>query len=71
MSVILGCNLSPAGPGASAVKSCIPPIPKKGKIAIARTIIPIPPIQWVVLLQNKIPSGKDSISSKIVAPVVV
>ena len=55
VSVILGCNLSVLGPGDSALNSCIPPIPSKGKIAIAKTIIPIPPSQWVILLQNKIP----------------
>jgi len=34
------------------------------------TIIPIPPIQWVALRQNKIPFGIDSISVKIEEPVV-
>ena len=57
VSVILGCNLSALGPGASAAKSCIPPIPNNGKIATASTIIPIPPIQCVKLRQNKTPSG--------------
>ena len=71
VSVILGCNLSALGPGASAEKSCIPPIPKSGKIAMASTIIPIPPIQCVILLQKIIPLGNDSIESSIVAPVVV
>ena len=32
-------------PGDSAVNNCIPPTPKRGKIAIVKTIIPIPPIQ--------------------------
>ena len=40
-------------------------------MAIAKTIIPIPPNQCVILLQNRIPSGKISISFIIVAPVVV
>ena len=71
VSVILGCNLSVLGPGDSALNNCIPPIPKSGKIAIANTIIPIPPNQWVILLQNKIPSGKISTSLIIVAPVAV
>ena len=44
VSLILGCNLSTDTPGASATNNCIPPIPKKGKIATAKTIIPIPPI---------------------------
>ena len=71
VSVILGCNLSLLGPGASAANNCIPPIPKRGKMAIANTIIPIPPIQCVVLRQNKIPFGTDSISLRMVDPVVV
>src|SRR5690606_19748726 len=71
VSVILGCNLSPLGPGASAAKSCMPPMPNKGKMAIASTIIPIPPIQFVVLRQNKIPWDNASTSFKIVDPVVV
>jgi hypothetical protein len=40
-------------------------------ITITSTIIPIPPIQWVKLLQNKIDFGRASISVKIDAPVVV
>ena len=71
VSVILGCSLSLLGPGASAVNSCIPPIPSKGRMAIAKTIIPMPPIQWVVLRQNKTPFGTDSISVRIDEPVVV
>ena len=31
----------------------------------------MPPIQWVILLQNNMPGGKDSMSVKIEAPVVV
>ena len=58
-------------PGDSALKICIPPIPSKGNIAIAKTIIPMPPNQCVILLQNRIPSGIASTSFKIVAPVVV
>ena len=71
VSVILGCSLSALGPGASAAKSCIPPIPKRGNMAIAKTIIPMPPIQWVKLRQNKTPSGSASMSFNIVEPVVV
>jgi hypothetical protein len=37
---------------------------------ITRTIIPIPPIQCVKLLQNKIEFGNTSISVRIEAPVV-
>ncbi len=71
VSVIRGCSLSPPGPGASAAKSCIPPIPNNGKMAIARTMIPIPPIQWVILRQNKTPFGILSMSLNMEAPVVV
>jgi hypothetical protein len=46
-------------------------MPNNGKRATVSTIIPIPPIQWVILLQNKIPGGNDSMSEKMVAPVVV
>jgi hypothetical protein len=38
---------------------------------ITRTIIPIPPIQCVRLLQNKMDLGKDSISVNMEEPVVV
>jgi len=41
-----GCNLSPAGPGASAAKSfAIPSIPNKGKIAMAKDDNTHSPIQ--------------------------
>ena len=63
-------NLSADGPGASAINNCFPPIPKSGKMAIVKTIIPMPPIQWVALLQNKIPFGMDSISVNMEEPVV-
>ena len=39
-------------------------------MAMVSTMIPIPPIQWVALLQNKIPLGIDSMSVKIEDPVV-
>ena len=71
MSVILGLSLSALGPGASAANNCIPPIPNNGKMAIASTIIPIPPIQCVRLRQNKTPLGTISISLNTVEPVVV
>ena len=63
--------LSPVKPGASAEKSCIPPIPSNGSIAIAKTIIPIPPNQWVILLQKIILFGSASMSLITVDPVVV
>ena len=71
--LILGWILSPLIPlpGASAENNCIPPIPNNGKIAIANTIIPIPPSQWVILLQKMILSGRDSTSIITLDPVVV
>jgi len=50
--------------------SCIPPIPKIGMMATARTIIPIPPIQWAKQRQKMIDFGIVSIDVRIVAPVV-
>ena len=38
---------------------------------MARTMIPIPPSQWVKERQNRIPCGRDSMSENTVAPVVV
>lgn len=67
-----GINLSFfSGPGVSILKACIPPTPIFGRIAIANTTIPIPPIHWLNERQNKIPFGSDSTSLKILAPVVV
>ena len=40
-------------------------------MAMAKTIIPIPPIQWVSERQSKILFGNASISSSMVAPVAV
>jgi hypothetical protein len=40
-------------------------------IRITRTIIPIPPIQCVKLLQNKMDFGSASMSVKMEDPVVV
>ena len=52
-------------------KSCIPPICRVGKIAIANTIIPIPPNHWRSDLQINIPSDKSSKLEITVDPVVV
>jgi hypothetical protein len=71
VSFILGCNLSGVGPGTSAIKSCIPPIPRMGKTTSDNTIIPIPPSHWVILRQKSNPCERDSISFRIEAPVVV
>ena len=42
-----------------------------GKIASINIKTPMPPSQWVKLLQNKILFGNDSISFRTVAPVVL
>jgi len=36
-----------------------------------RTMMPMPPIQWVRLRQNRMPRGRDSMSERMLAPVVV
>ena len=66
-----GLSLSATGPGTSAEKSCMPPIPKMGKMARLRTIIPIPPSHCVMLRQKSIPFGNDSMSFRMDDPVVV
>ena len=52
-------------------KSCIPPICNVGKIAIASTIIPIPPNHCNRALHINIPSVNESKFDITVAPVVV
>ena len=46
--------------GDSALKICIPPIPSKGNIAIAKTIIPMPPTQ-----SDFVPSKIDDVERTI------
>ena len=53
------------------MKSCIPPIDNIGKIAIAITIIPIPPNHCKSDLHNKIPYDTSSKLLITVEPVVV
>ena len=71
VSLSLGAIFPATGPGDSALYIWNPPIPKAGRSARVNTSIPMPPIQWVNDLQKIIPCGRDSISLKIVAPVVV
>ena len=49
----------------------MPPMPNKGKIASDKTIIPIPPIQWVKARHQSRALGNCSMSVNMVAPVVV
>ena len=39
-----GVILSAVGPATSALNNWTPPIPKRGSMAILKTIIPMPPI---------------------------
>jgi hypothetical protein len=72
VSAIRGVNfLSFIGPDDSALNTCIPPTPSKGRIAIVNTNIPIPPIHCNTALQIKIDLGILSNPEKMVAPVVV
>ena len=59
-----------SGPVVSAFISWKPPTPRSGIRATVKAIIPIPPSQWVSVLQTFIDFGSDSTSSKIEKPVV-
>lgn len=59
------------GPVASAENTFMLPPTSDGRMAIVKKTIPKPPIQWVIERQNISPCGKLSMSSIIVAPVVV
>ncbi len=71
VSWILGARRSLVGPGISARKSCMPPIPSIGRIARERTMNPIPPSHCVKALQKSRLGPRTSTLSNIVAPVVV
>ena len=66
-----GVSFSLVGPGVSALYSWNPPIPKKGIMAMENTMMPIPPNQWVKLLQKRTLLGRISTSLRMLAPVVV
>ena len=59
------------GPVASAANTFVLPPTTCGSTAMVKNTIPKPPIQWVSVRQNRMPWGKISTSSMIVAPVVV
>ncbi len=72
VSAIRGVSLeSFIGPGISARYSCIPPIPSMGRMATARTIIPMPPIHCSCWRYQRMDLGKYSRPVITVAPVVV
>lgn len=57
--------------GVSALAIFWPPIPRAGRILMAKTRIPMPPNHWQKERQNKIPFGRISTSVTMEAPVVV
>jgi len=71
VSMIRGVNLSLTGPGTSALKSCLPPTPRKGRMATARMMMPMPPNHWVSARHKRMPCGRGSMFRMTVAPVVV
>ena len=66
-----GLSPSGAGPVDSALKRRFPPTPREGRTATKSTTIPTPPSHCVVARQSRRPCGMASMSSRIVAPVVV
>ena len=66
-----GFILCVVGPGASALNNLWPPTPIVGRTATKNTTIPIPPSHCVMLRQKRMPCGRASIFSIMVAPVVV
>ena len=70
LSAIFGCNLSFTGPAVSARTICIAPAPRLDSKATNKTIIPMPPSQWVTLRHIKMARGCPSISSSTEAPTV-
>ena len=47
VSLMRGCSLSAVGPGDSAMNSCMPPMPRMGRMAMVSTMMPMPPTHWV------------------------
>ena len=66
-----GTNLPTDGPGLSARIRLMCDAPLSGITARRNTRTPIPPIQWVKLLQNSVQWESASTSFKMVVPVVV
>ena len=70
VSLIFGVSFESRGPGASKEAIVCPEMPRAGSSATAKTNIPIPPNQWVKLLQKSVDLGKISTLSIILKPVV-
>ena len=66
-----GVILSGVGPGISALYNWVPPMPVMGRMARERTMMPMPPSQWLRLRQNSRPRGRSSTRTRMEAPVVV
>ena len=45
--------------------------PAVGRMAMVKKMMPSPPIQCVMLRQNKVPWGRESMFERMVTPVVV
>ena len=65
-----GVILSSVGPGVSRLAIIIPSTPMDGIMAVANTIIPMPPSQWLKERQNRMDFGRASMSLRMDAPVV-
>src|SRR5574344_890467 len=68
---IFGVNLPFSGPVVSAWMSWKPPTPNSGRSATVSATIPMPPSQWDWQRHRLILLGRDSMSERMVAPVVV
>ena len=69
---IFGTSLPTLGPGLSARSRCmVKPLPPVEDMASRNTSTPMPPSQWLKLLQYRIPLGTPSTWGRMEAPVVV
>jgi hypothetical protein len=59
------------GPAVSALNSCVPPTPSKGRMATASTMMPRPPTHIMKQRQTLTDSGNASSPVSAVAPVAV
>ena len=55
----------------SSRKSCMPPILRKGRMTMAKPMMPMPPIHWVVERHSSTERATPSRPTITVAPVVV
>ena len=69
--LIVGVSLDFEGPTASAPTSALPFTPNIGSTATKRMTTPMPPSQFVRLLQKRMDISSDSISERMVEPAVV